>query len=138
MKKILVALLCLQHIFLYGQGVNLEWAGAYRGVEVIQSNAVAVDNNENVFTTGTFKSTVDFDQGPGVYNMTSIGDQDIFIIKHDADGNFIWAKTFGGIEKVLNWLSENKCTKANHLVAIGGGIPARRSGMIARHGRPRG
>lgn len=32
------------------------------------------------------------------------------------------AKTFGGIEKVLNWLSENKCTKANHLVAIGGGI----------------
>jgi 3-dehydroquinate synthase len=32
------------------------------------------------------------------------------------------AKTFEGIGRIVNWLSENRVTKANHLVAIGGGI----------------
>lgn len=32
------------------------------------------------------------------------------------------SKTFEGIGKVIHWFSEHKCTKANHVVAIGGGI----------------
>jgi len=31
-------------------------------------------------------------------------------------------KTFEGIGKVIYWLSENKVTKGNHIIAIGGGI----------------
>lgn len=32
------------------------------------------------------------------------------------------AKTFSGVGRVIDWLSENRCTKASHVVAIGGGI----------------
>ncbi|MFH1676028.1 MAG: SBBP repeat-containing protein, partial [bacterium] len=45
---------------------------------------------------GRFKTTVDFDPGPDVYNRTSHGEYDIFLSKCDSAGNFIWAKTWGG------------------------------------------
>jgi hypothetical protein len=50
----------------------------------------------NVYTTGAFDGTVDFDPGTGVKNLSAMGESDIFIQKLDAQGNFIWAKSFGG------------------------------------------
>ena len=44
-----------------------------------------------------FFGQVDFDFGPGTYNLTETGNQrDIFISKIDTGGNFIWAKQIGG------------------------------------------
>lgn len=59
--------------------------------------ALVVDNGGNVYTTGAFQYTSDFDPGLGVYNLVSQGgDYDIFIWKLDAGGNFVWAKRIGG------------------------------------------
>ncbi len=67
---------------------------------------VGVDQQGNVYSAGLFEHTIDFDPGPGVYNLTG-GAQDqygIYISKLDANGNFIWAKQipalveFGAIE----------------------------------------
>jgi hypothetical protein len=44
------------------------------------------------YTIGGFSGTVDFNPGSGIYNLTSIGDHDIFVSKLDSAGNFIWAK----------------------------------------------
>ena len=42
--------------------------------------ALAVDPVNNVYTTGTFKGTADFDPAPGVaHNLTSLGDTDGFV-----------------------------------------------------------
>ncbi|MBL0048100.1 MAG: hypothetical protein IPP32_08410 [Bacteroidetes bacterium] len=49
----------------------------------------------NTYSTGSFRGTTDFDPGPGVYNLTSIG-TDMFILKLDPAGNFVWAKSIGG------------------------------------------
>ena len=57
---------------------------------------ITVDNNGNVYTTGDFDGTGDFDPGPGVYNLTSAGSEDIFVSKLDVNGNFVWAKRMGG------------------------------------------
>jgi predicted outer membrane repeat protein len=57
---------------------------------------IAVDSNSNVYTMGDFTGSVDFDPGPEVYNLTSIGESDIFLFKLDSNGNFIWAKSIGG------------------------------------------
>ena len=59
-------------------------------------NAVAVDPSGNVYTTGYFTGTVDFDPGVGVTNLTSAGGQDAFVTKVDSAGDLVWAKIFGG------------------------------------------
>ena len=57
--------------------------------------AIAVDGAGNVYSTGSFLGTGDFDPGAGVFNLTSAGMEDIFVSKLDASGNFAWAKRIG-------------------------------------------
>jgi triacylglycerol esterase/lipase EstA (alpha/beta hydrolase family) len=75
---------------------NFVWAKQIGGTDDDQATSLVIDNSGNVYTTGGFKGTADFDPGPGVFSMTSVGMQTIFISKLDAAGNFIWAKQFGG------------------------------------------
>ncbi|HEX2532767.1 MAG TPA: SBBP repeat-containing protein [Chitinophagaceae bacterium] len=62
-----------------------------------QGYSIAVDASQNVYTTGTFSGSVDFDPGNGTFNMASTGDydNDIYISKLDGSGNFLWAKGMG-------------------------------------------
>ncbi|MBK7937835.1 MAG: SBBP repeat-containing protein [Lewinellaceae bacterium] len=57
---------------------------------------MVADAAGNVFLTGYFVKTVDFDPGPGGYLLISNGDEDIFLEKLDASGVFLWAKSIGG------------------------------------------
>ncbi|NLF70850.1 MAG: hypothetical protein GX575_17605, partial [Candidatus Anammoximicrobium sp.] len=57
---------------------------------------IAVDGAGNVYTTGCFEGTVDFDPGIGTYTLTSAGYSDVFISKLDSAGNFLWARKLGG------------------------------------------
>ena len=61
-----------------------------------KGQAIATDAAGNVYTTGYFQGTIDFDPGPGVSLMTSAGGTDIFVVKLDSAGNFVWARQFGG------------------------------------------
>jgi len=105
MKKINLALITSILLHLVGnltnaQDVHLEWAKQMGSSDSNYSTAITVDNMGNVYTTGTFQGTIDFDPGPGVFNLTSIdvyNGGDIFIQKLDASGNFIWAKKMGGV-----------------------------------------
>lgn len=63
--------------------------------------SVVIDPNGDVIVYGHFSSTVDFDPGPGVFNMTSSSTDDIFISKFDSAGNFIWAKQIAGAGQTL-------------------------------------
>jgi len=63
------------------------------GVDFGQS--IAVDNAGNVYSTGLFANTADFDPGPGVFNLTSAGSWDIYMQKLDSAGVFLWAKKVG-------------------------------------------
>ena len=88
---------CLSVPFLSAQ--TLTWAKAMIGSvtgSLDGGNSIITDASGNVYTTGQFTGTVDFDPGPGVFNLTSAGGNDIFISKLDASGNFVWAESIGG------------------------------------------
>lgn len=78
-------------------GGNLAWARKIGGADFDFGRSITVSAAGNVFTTGSFRGTVDFDPGPGTSFLTSAsGGNDIFISKLDAAGNFVWAKQLGG------------------------------------------
>lgn len=56
--------------------------------------AIDVDQNGNAYITGAFRATIDFDPGPGSFPLTTGGYSDIFVLKLDANGGFVWAKNF--------------------------------------------
>jgi hypothetical protein len=82
---------------------NFVWAKGMGGTDADYGYDVAIDANGNVYTTGFFSGTADFDPSPNTFNLTSAGYWDIFISKLDNNGNFIWAKRVGG-----NWLDEGR------------------------------
>lgn len=77
---------------------NFQWAKSIGGSFFDIGYSIAVDSYGNTYTTGYFEGTVDFDPGIGISNLTSAGNRDIFILKLDAAGNFIWAKKIGGTD----------------------------------------
>ena len=72
------------------------WAKSMGSTSYEYGNAIAVDASGNVYTTGSFQGTVDFDPSAATANLTSAGGYDIFVTKFDATGNFVWAKSMGG------------------------------------------
>ena len=75
---------------------NLIWARSFGGPGIERVFSIKTDHQGNVYATGEFQFTVDFDPGTGVQNISSNGSYDIFILKLDSQGNFLWAKTMGG------------------------------------------
>src|SRR2546423_13029971 len=99
MKKFIIFLI-LNTSFLilnsFAQSPNFLWAKGMGGTAEDDSRSTVIDAAGNIYTTGYFSGTVDFDPGAGIFNLNSVGGTDIFVFKLDAAGNFIWAKSIGG------------------------------------------
>ena len=78
---------------------NFTWAkgvGGGGGGEDDRGYSTILDALGNVYVLGYSEGTGDFDPGPGVYNLTTAGTYDVFLLKLDSFGNFVWVKSFGG------------------------------------------
>src|SRR4051812_32378387 len=92
--RILPFLLCLFTVNLKSQ-VNFSWAKQFTGsANSDRGMAVTSDAAGNVYSTGSFQGTVDFDPGSGTFTLMATGGADIFVSKLDAGGNFVWARSF--------------------------------------------
>ena len=75
---------------------NLIWDLIWEDIKDNSILGVEADSTGNVYVTGYFTGTIDLDPGEGTEEYTSNGDADVFLIKLDTAGNFIWARTWGG------------------------------------------
>ena len=84
--------------------LKLDLNGAYQWAFALPSSRyqasigrdVAMDDVGNVYTTGFFTGTVDFDPGKGRTLLTSQGGDDAYVAKYTASGAFVWARDLGG------------------------------------------
>ena len=62
----------------------------------VNSKYIDVNSSNDIFVHGTFTSTCDFNPDAPVNNLTSFGQEDIFLAKYNSNGGYIWANGFGG------------------------------------------
>ncbi len=93
---------------------NLTWVKQFGGT--IPGTApfgswVTIDDNDNVIVCGGFNQTVDFDPGPGTFNLTGGGNSEAFIVKLTAEGNFLWARQLGILTGVYDevYIEDVRC-----------------------------
>ncbi|NQY74108.1 MAG: T9SS type A sorting domain-containing protein, partial [Candidatus Margulisbacteria bacterium] len=72
------------------------WAKSFGGAGSDRGYVTTVDASGNIYTSGIYRDTVDFDPGAGTTNLSANGFDDVFVQKMDPQGNFLWAKSFGG------------------------------------------
>ena len=72
------------------------WAIQITGDAFNEIRSVKTDASNNIFVTGLFEETADFDPTDGVSVLTSNGLEDIFLAKYTPEGQLIWVHGFGG------------------------------------------
>jgi hypothetical protein len=97
---------------------NYVWAKRMGGTSSESGDAIEVDSSGNVYTTGEFSGTADFDPGTGTANLTSVGQRDAFFSKLDASGNYVWAKNIG--ESLPAWGQSITVDRNGDVYATGG------------------
>ncbi|SMC84171.1 SBBP repeat-containing protein [Moheibacter sediminis] len=71
------------------------WVKSFGGLDNDYANGISLDNDGNIYLTGAFQQTVNFNPGGNGGLLVSNGFHDMFILKLDPEGNFIWVKSIG-------------------------------------------
>lgn len=84
---------------------KLDWNGNFILAKSMGGNSydaalsIAVDKLKNIYTTGMYSNSADFDPGPGtrIINRANVTNQ--FISQLDSNGNYIYASSLNGNDK---------------------------------------
>jgi hypothetical protein len=71
------------------------WARTWGGDGWECCYALTLDDVGNIYITGSFDSTADFDPGPSGKLVMPFGHRDTYVSKFNADGDFQWVRTWG-------------------------------------------
>ena len=105
---------------------QFKWVKQFPGGNYLMFNAMTVDTIGNIFVTGQFRDSVDFDPDTSTYILKETGFLglgfafDVFLLKLDSIGNFQWVKQFGnngqggcwGIGNCLTYSATTNCIYA--------------------------
>jgi hypothetical protein len=75
---------------------EFRWADDIGGDATCNARCVKTIGYGNIFVTGYFNGTADFNPSSAVFKMTSAGGADAFLLQLDASGNMVWASRIGG------------------------------------------
>jgi len=96
---------------------HLVWAREIGNEKYNFCNAFMMDDLGNLFISSNFSRTLDCDPDEGIVNLTSFNDRyDFFLLKLNADGQFVWVKHFKG-ESYENAISIDMDSNGNIYLA---------------------
>lgn len=78
--------------FLWAKQLDIQFSQSTFGQVLLNIKVL----DDGFLIASAFSGTADFDPGPQVFNMTSKGWWDAFLVKYDLEGNFLWAQSYGG------------------------------------------
>ena len=90
---VLIILLFWRPIVLEAQAPEWEWAVSGTNLFSVVAS-IAVDNQGNQYVTGMFGGSTNF----GTTELVSQGSFDVFVVKLDPSGNWLWAVSAGGTD----------------------------------------
>lgn len=95
MKKLSIAFIfILFYFYSEAQSPTWQWAQSSQGANSDNANAIITDQGGNIIVAGFFYSpTISF----GTFTLSNTGNYDLFVVKYDAGGNVLWAKSAGGM-----------------------------------------
>ena len=74
-----------------------DWVITISGPSYGKVTSISLDSEGDIYTTGSFSGEdIDFDPGVGEFNLSAVGQSDLFITKYATTGDLIWAKKIGG------------------------------------------
>lgn len=72
------------------------WIDGFGSPSDDKGNGIGVDSTGASYTVGTMnKEGMSIQTTSGITNLTSVGKTDVFLLKADASGNVLWAKSWG-------------------------------------------
>jgi len=94
LKNVAIIIVCFLFLSIIKiKAQTFAWAKSFGGVGEDMGMSIATDAAGNVYTTGYFSDTAMLDSAT---TLISYGMTDIFVTKHDSNGNLLWAKQMGG------------------------------------------
>jgi hypothetical protein len=75
------------------------WTKTWLGSEDDLGYDMTIDSAGNFYITGSYQVSMDFDPGAGVVEYSSMGEEDIFLMKLDSNADYLWALPYGGVQK---------------------------------------
>ena len=85
---------------------NLVWAKTMGGVAIDVATDIAVAADGSIYVACAYADTVDFDPGPGTFNLTNSKGLVPCLVKLDSAGNFLWATDSYAVERRYGWGSQ--------------------------------
>jgi hypothetical protein len=97
---------------------NFVWGKKIASTKLTYGQRIQTDNAGNVYVWGFFEGTADFDPGPASYTLSaSTTVSDVFLLKLDPSGNFLWVKQFGGPN--AEWCTSLKIDASGNIYCAG-------------------
>ncbi len=91
----LVTIVCLVILSLNSYSQSPVWVNTIGSNATDEAFSLDKDMIGNIYLSGRFSGTADFDPGPGIFNLTSNGLTDAYVAKYNTNGQLIWAFAIG-------------------------------------------
>ncbi len=84
--------------------------------QITSCNSIEVDDSNNIYVSGNFSNSVDFDPSANTNILSAAGTSDLFLAKYNSAHQLVWVRQYGG---TLNTFNNDLDYKKGRLVING-------------------